>query len=263
MTTEATPTPDAAAAAAATEAATKAAAAATPGAPLTLEKTDATPAVATTNTPAPAADAGDKVVPVEYNKTGDDGLDMALKFVGDLGYHPEHPAMKAAMEGDFSLLEAELATKGVKGYDAYIKLGQQAFTRTREKTKARQEADRVAVEGAVGGADNWRNIQKWASENATDQERSSVSKMLGAGGFEAQAAAVWLKSHYDRASGVSDEGPGKTVAVVKSTPPNDSALNAREYSAAVAEARRVYKGSSFETSREYKALQARRMAHRG
>jgi hypothetical protein len=236
-------------------------------APLNLDKPGATPPAVIPANPA-ATDPvipepkGDEVVPVVYNTTGDPGLDMVLKFVGDLGYSPENPAMAAAMQGDFALLEAELAAKGVKGHEAYIKLGQKAFTDTRSKTEARQKADREAVENEVGGAENWKAIQGWASANADDTERAELGAALKAGGLQARMAASWLKTNYDRANGVSDEGPGRTVATAKGAPDNTGALSPREYGVAVAKARVGFKGD-FENSAVYKQLQARRMAFRG
>jgi hypothetical protein len=204
------------------------------------------------------------VEPVTYNPTGDAGLDMVLKFVGDLGYHPENPAMKAAMEGDFTLLEAELATKGVKGYEAHMKLGQQAFTRTREATLAKQKADREAIEGAAGGAENWKAVQAWAAANAEPEEKAEVSKMLAAGGLQARITAEWLANLHAKATNVPvKDGEGLPVAKVKGTPDTSGALSPREYADAVAKARRDHRGGGFEESPAYKNLQARRMAWRG
>lgn len=262
MTTEnnqATPPDDAAAQAAA------AAAAEANKAPLTLEAEGTPPAdkpTAKEGEPPKEPAKGDEVAPVQYNPTGDAGLDMVLKFVGDLGYAPDNPAMAAAINGDFTMLEAELASKGVKGYEAYVKLGQQAYTRTTEATKARQAADRKAVTDAVGGEESWATIQKWARENATPEEAKEVSTELAAGGFRAKAAAVFLRDAYNRANPAVTDGEGPAVSKTKGQADNTGALSPREYAKAVAAARVGFKGD-FDSSPEYKALQARRSAWRG
>jgi len=66
---------------------------------------------------------------VQYNKTGDPGLDMALSFIGKLGIGPDHPAIVAARQGDFAFIKAELAGRGDKaqGWEQYLSLAEKAF----------------------------------------------------------------------------------------------------------------------------------------
>lgn len=261
MTTENnTPDPaaEAAAAAAAAEAA-KAEAAKQPPAilPITEDKPPAKePAKKEDGKPA-------EVEPVTYNASGDAGLDMLLEAAGTLGLGPSHPAMVAAVNGDFDLLALKLEEAEVKGSSRLIALGQKAYNDIAAKTKARQEADAKAVAEEVGGPERWAEVQKWASENADDNEKAEIKAALGKGGLQARMAASWLNSLYGRASGVSDEGTGKAVAKdAKGTPAANGALSPREYAKAVAEARIGFKGD-FENSSKYKDLQARRMAYRG
>lgn len=266
MTTEATPTPienqpdDAAVAAAALAAK---AAETTP--PLTITAQPSAEEQAALDAAAKAkAPADDAVTPVVYNPTGDTGLDMTLKFVGDLGYAPDHPAMAKAIEGDFSLLEAELAAKGVKGYEAYIKLGQKAYADVSAQTKARMAKDKVAIEAIAGGEEQWKAVSTWAAANADPAEKAVLTAQLSKGGLEAQMAASWLVSLYGKASNVSTEGAGPSVSAVKPGPAaGTGALSPKEYGAAVEVARREYKGNDFENSPGYKALRARRMQFKG
>ena len=67
--------------------------------------------------------------PFQYEPTGDAGLDYALDFIGKLGYSDAHPAVRAAITGDFSLIRAELSTRGVQGADAVVKLAEDAHAR--------------------------------------------------------------------------------------------------------------------------------------
>lgn len=231
-----------------------------PAVPDTQLEVSANPAPATV----PPVAKEEAPIAVAYNPTGDVGLDMTLKFVGDLGYSPEHPAMAAAINGDFTLLEAELASKGVKGYEAYIKLGQKAYADVSTKTKERQAKDRAAVEGIAGGADNWSAMTAWAATNADDSEKASLKAMLGKGGLEAQMAASWLAANYNRANNVSTAGAGTPVSNVRTdAAPSGGALSPKEYGAAVIAARAAHRGGNFETSAAYRQLADRRMAYRG
>ena len=220
------------------------------------------PVVVNAEAPAPSAPAAFEAV--AYEPTQDVGLDMTLKFLGDLGYGIENPAMQAAINGDFSLLEAELGAKGVKGYEAYIKLGQKAFTDVSAKTAERQAKDKAAVEGIAGSPENWQAMTTWAAANADDGEKAVLQAQLGKGGLEAAMAATWLATNYNRASGISTDGAGPAVSGVKGQAAmTNGALSPKEYGAAVVVARQAHKGNDFENSSAYKQLVDRRMAFRG
>jgi hypothetical protein len=252
--TPAAPTPEQVAAAEAAEV----------KAPLDLGGDPAAPTPKVAEKAAPTPEAKGEPEVVQYNPTGDVGLDMTLEFLGKLGYTPDNPAMKAAINGDFTLLAAELAAKDVKGYDRYIALGEKAYKDTTASTAARQAADRKIVEDAVGGAAEWATIQKWAVEKADPDEKAAVSAALRAGGVQARMAAVFLRDSYSRATGAAEtEGAGAAVAATKGAASSATdTLNASAYAKAVAAARVGYKGD-FEASKEYRELQARRLAHRG
>lgn len=254
MTTENQATPE-------DQAAIEAAALAATAAPLNLG--GAAPAEGLPAVTDEVKEKAGEVTAVTYNATGDVGLDMTLDFLGKLGYAPNNPAMAAAIEGDFSLLAAELASKDVKGYDRFIALGEKAYADQQAKNKTRQDEDRKAVESEAGGADSWAAIQKWATENADDTERKAVSEQLGKGGIQARMAVAWLRGAYEKSTGVADtDGPGKAVSTAKGAVGGNEPLTAREYGKAVMEARTGFKGD-FESSTVYKTLQARRMAFKG
>ena len=90
---------------------------------------------------------------VKYDPTGNAKLDISLAFLGKLGIDPEHPGMKAAGQGDFSILKAHLATLGAKaqGWEANIALGEAAIAEQAASHKERSTADRKAMLDAVGG----------------------------------------------------------------------------------------------------------------
>lgn len=207
---------------------------------------------------------------VSYAPTGDAGLDMALDFVGKEGFTLDHPAMQAAVNsGDFSLLEAELARKDVKGYAAYIKLAETAYARINEKTQAKQAADKAAVEGVVGGAENWTLVSEWTKTNASEGEANVLRKMLGEGGDSAKMAASFMAMNFQKATGGipenTDGGAGRAAALNMGAPSMQAdTLDAKAYGAEVLKARNSHQGrEAFEDSPAYAKLRDRRARHRG
>lgn len=202
-------------------------------------------------------------VTVEFNPTGDAGLDMALGFIGKLGIGPGNAAFDAAEKGDFSMLRAHLGGMGAKaaGFDGYIKLAEQAFEKGKEKATGAQAKTTEAIHSAVGGADQWKAIQTWAGKEATAEEKKDVNAALRAGGTQAKAMALWLAEKYRGAKGttvepkrVADPSQSKPGAAVEGGP-----LSAKDYANATQKARATL-GYKFEGSPQYAALQARRLA---
>lgn len=204
----------------------------------------------------------DEVVPVQYQPSGDAGLDMLLDAAGGLGLGPDHPAMAAAINGDFDLLAVELAKGDVKGHDRLIALGVKSFADTQAKTAARQAADLKAVHEEAGGEESWKAVQTWAHANADEGEIKAIRAQLQAGGLQARMAAAWLTSVYNRANNVVTDGPGKAVSEAKGAAASNAPLSPRDYGREVLKARQGFKGD-FEKSQQYRDLQARRMAWRG
>jgi hypothetical protein len=220
-------------------------------------------------TTAPASEAtppveGGAPTAVTYEPTGDAGLDMALGFLGNLGFDPSDPAMVAAADGDFAMLSAKLAAMGSKatGWEQYVALGKQSYAAVAEKAKATAAAERAVIEGAVGGAENWAAIQTWAKENAEPQERVAVNAALKAGGIAAKAMATYLGSLYERSTGVTVEGKPAVNPNATGGSAGSVALSPRAYVTAVQELRGKL-GGNFESSPQYQQLQARRNAWRG
>ena len=171
--------------------------------------------------------------------------------------------MQAAMSGDFTMLEAELAGKDAKGSEAYIKLGQKSYSDLKAKADEKRQKDVAMVNDIMGGAEEWGKVRAWALANADDDEKKEIAAALQAGGLKTRMAAVFLKDAYGRAHNVSDDGEGRAVSTAKGAPSNTDALDPRAYAKAVIEARAKFKGGDFENSSEYKALRARRMAYKG
>lgn len=237
---------------------------AAPAAPPTPIALSGAPAPAAPAPDAPAEPAPAEGTAIEYEVTGDVGLDMALGFIGRQGLGPESPAVAAAMNGDFSLLRAELAGRGAKaqGWEQFIALAEKAYTDTKTQNDERSAKDREAIYGSVGGEQQWAAIQAWASANAEADEKAEVNAALAAGGRQARAMAVYLAQLYSKASGttVTPENPLSPNAA--SAAPTNGALSPRAYTEAVRTLHREI-GPRMEDSREYAQLQARRAAWRG
>ena len=232
------------------------AAPATPVVPVTLDVAPVVPAVPAAAAPATPEPAGAEVT---YEPTGDRGLDMALAFIGKQGLAGDHPAVQAAADGDFTLLKAELAQKGVQGYAEFIELGEQAYARTQEKNKAQAETARKAIHDTAGGAESWAAIQAWASANASPEEKAEINIQLNKGGLAAKAAVVYLSNAYSKAGNVSQEPADVSKGGGKPPAAADGKLTATEYSAAVKALNSKLRGR-LDGSPEYAALQSRRIA---
>lgn len=196
---------------------------------------------------------------VAYEATGYAGLDMALDFIGKLGIGMDHPAMLATKTGDFSLMEAHLASLGDKatGYDKFIALAKDAFTQHSEKTTAKATAINGAIKGVLG--DSQATVLEWASKNASDAERAEINTMLAAGPVQARAAANLLLGAYQKAGGTVIEpasatngNPGNGSAPSQSNGP----LTNKAFATEVGKLHRQY-GAAYIKSPEYRALAAR------
>ena len=197
-----------------------------------------------------------------YDSTGDAGLDYALNFVGKLGYGDTHPAIIAAQKGDFSLIRAELATKGVAGSDAVLALAEQAYTRfAAEDAKKAEELAGFAAQ-AAGSAENWAVVRAWAAQEATPQEKAQVNAALSQGGLVAhgvisQLVALYQQKHTLPKDAAAVAKPGAAGTAAASNEP----MTAKAYAQAV-EALRQKLGNRTEDSPEYAALQSQRLAAR-
>lgn len=201
---------------------------------------------------------------VEYEPTGDVGLDLALQFVAGQGITVDHPAMVAARAGDFSIMKATLSLKGAKGWEQHVALGEEAFKRVRAGEEAKAAATKQVVIDVAGGAAEWEAIQKWASVNATPTEKAEVNALLNQGGVAAKAAAQYLANVYSKANNVIQEpkdaagGASRTQQGGPTGGPLSQADYVREVQALNAKLR-----GRIDDSPEYLKLQQRRQAYRG
>ena len=209
--------------------------------------------------PAPNPNTSNEFV---YDSTGDAGLDYALNFVGKLGYGDTHPAVLAAQKGDFSLIRAELATKGVAGSDAVLALAEQAYTRfAAEDAKKATELSGFAAQ-AAGSAENWAVVRTWAAAEATPQEKAQVNAAIAQGGLVAQGVIAQLVNLYQQKHTLpKDAAPVAKPGEVGGAAPTAGPMTAQAYAQAVEQLRQKY-GSNTDSTQEYAALQSQRLAAR-
>lgn len=200
----------------------------------------------------------------EYTPTGDVGLDMALAFVGKAGISSDHPGMIAAEAGDFSILKAALAAKGVQGWEQFVALGEQAVSKRLAAEAATKDNVKKMVVELAGGEQEWAAVQKWAAANATPEEKAEINGLLNKGGLAAKGAVKYLLDAYTRANNVvvNPADPTANASRATATGGANSPLSASEYAAAVRDLNVKLRGR-IDDSPEYAKLQARRQAYRG
>lgn len=195
---------------------------------------------------------------IEFEPTGDPALDVALDYLGSLGFAGDNAAMQKAAAGDFSMLEAQLAVMGdkAKGHERMLALAKDAYARSETQRVEAHKATESAITSVVGSKENWAAIVEWAGKNADPAEKEAINKMIDGGPVQARAAANLLQSAYQAAQGtkvvpapaVRDAAGG---AVISNGP-----LDQRSYAAAVRELSQKL-GNRMETSQEYADLQRR------
>lgn len=203
--------------------------------------------------PAPAAEA------IQYEATGDPGLDYALGFIAKAGIDDQHPALIAASNGDFGLLKAFLAEKGIAGWEQAIALGEKAYEGLAAKASA--EAAQIGesvVQVAAGLGVDWEDAVVHAREHGTDEEIAAINDALK-NPATAKMAALWVTYNYANAAGTT-VAPAKSAvkpeAAPTGLPGGQAPLTRVEFSNEVGKLHKRM-GDAYTASPEYRALAAR------
>lgn len=196
----------------------------------------------------------------DYDPTGSANLDYALQYVGDLGYGPAHPAILEAQKGNFALIRAELARKGVPGAEAVLSIAESSYKELQGKHQEQAQALTNFAHESAGGADNWAQVQQWARTNADPEEKAQINTALSQGGVLAKATIKFLVDTYSQQhtlnrSPKSAVQPGAAAAQVVTAGP----LSKGEYGRAVADLSAKYPGRDISGLPEYQSLQQRRL----
>lgn len=141
---------------------------------------------------------------IQYEETGDAKLDLALGFFGRQGLDPEHSAIKAAVDGDFSLLEAELAAKGAQGWQQYVALAKEAHANVTQQAKDADTAVTAAVASTLEqfgySNEQWGEAIEWVRKEAAD-EVPEINRILASGPLGAKAITAYILQNHREASG--------------------------------------------------------------
>lgn len=198
--------------------------------------------------------------PQPFEKTGETGLDVALDFAFKHGYSSTHPSILAASNGDWSLIEAELATKNIPGYKEMVELAKKGFANLVEKQEKVQKEIEAAVMSVVGN-DNamYQSILDFASKNADPAEREQLNAMFDAGPLQAKAAMMILREAYETAVGTTVKPQSAVKGQIPSSVNTQSGgLSRSEYVTAVKELANRIGSHNLNNSPEYKELNRRR-----
>lgn len=210
---------------------------------------------------APVTPDPEENVVVQYTSTGDAGLDIALDFVGRLGFGPERPEIQAAQKGDFAPLEATLKSLGdkAKGYEKFLSVAKESHGRVVASKKDKEDATTKAVVEAAGGVAQWNALQAWVVAEADNEQKTAINAAFSMGGFAAASMVRQLAQLFAQ-SGASK----KVAAVVKptagsETPAQGGALSKEAYKDGLRQLEAKY-GSRMTETDAYKELSARRLA---
>lgn len=242
---------------------------AAPAAPAAVVPPVAAPALPMVVTPAvePPKPVDLAVEVIQYDSTGDPGLDVALEFAGRLGLSPEHPTMAAAAEGNFALLEAHFAALGdkAKGYEKMVALAKASHERgakdaTEKAAAAKAAGDKTeqAIYAVVSGQENWKAIKEWAQKTASEAEQKDIADAFTKGGAVAIGMANYLKLTYIKAGNTFSGKAAVKADAGGAIPAPTKTLNTAEYGMALMKARAEYRGRDFDNSPEYAAVKALR-----
>lgn len=195
---------------------------------------------------------------VEQYAADKPALSLALSFLKDAGVSPEDTAFKLAeVDGDFTLLEAMLAQKGLPGTDQMLGILKGEVEAHRAAVAEAQEKSEAQVAEILG--ESQEEILDWARETATEEEKEAINSMFEAGGVYAAAAAIMLRENF--MSTTNPTKPAETIPVTPKTPQAHGQMTASAYASAVQELAKKVGGDPRGTP-EYAALTQKRAAAR-
>jgi hypothetical protein len=210
------------------------------------------------NLPSPA--------PEVEQPTGDARQDVAFGWLKANGVTRASPAVKHAVEtGDFSLLEAVLAEKGVKGFEPYVNLLKDSRTDAESKAASAKAASKTAILGVFETDAAWDEARAWVGQNADEGERAVLSGMLNGGNpVAARIAARFIQQAKLAASGSAPRaGSALKKDAVRSGGPSGGALSPQDYSREVAKLVREHGDRAAFDRPEMRELRSRRALWRG
>lgn len=109
----------------------------------------------------------------------DPGLNYAMKFLAGNGFDAANPAVAAAFDGDFSLLKAELAQKGIAGWEQALGLAEQSYERHVKSNEAKAaEVGTIVTDLAAAQGVDWEQAVAHVASTASPAERTAINGLL-------------------------------------------------------------------------------------
>lgn len=211
-------------------------------------------------TPTPAPVANDPAPNrVDVGDFGDNGLNIAADyFVNTLGLDINSRELLEAGKGNFHLLEARIEVLGdkAKGATPMLNLAKESIGRVQTQAKAKESATLSAVQSAVGGEENWKQIQMHARSTLSPAQLDEARIAMSHGGIVATAMAQHLRALAEQNPNVTLQGQPVTNGSVPSMPLLGSApLTTQEFGAQYRELLRKHGDiNAAQRSPEYAAL---------
>lgn len=110
---------------------------------------------------------------------GDPGLTYAMKFLASNGFNADNPAVDAAFNGDFSLLKAELAQKGIQGWEQALGLAEQSYERhTKENDAKAEKVGKLVTDVAESMGVDWEQAVAHVGKSASAEEKTALNSLL-------------------------------------------------------------------------------------
>lgn len=170
---------------------------------------------------------------------GDPGLNYAMKFLAGNGFNAENPAVAAAFEGDFSLLKAELAQKGIAGWEQALGLAEQSYERhAKAHEQSQVEVGGIVTDLAEQMGVDWEAAVGHVSKAAGAEEKSALNTLLS-DPKTAHIAAHYITSAYINAGDTEIEPAARATGAATGAvnERGGGALSRREYTAEMAKLR--------------------------
>lgn len=211
--------------------------------------------------PAPQPEAGDADV---LDKAGyqaadnDPGLNYAMKFLAGNGFNADNPAVEAAFGGDFSLLKAELAAKGIGGWEQALGLAEQSYERHVKANEAQAaEVGKVVTGVAERAGVDWEQAVAHVGKTASADERTAINQLLS-NPATAHIAAQFITGSFIESGDTEHEPAARAVGDVTKghQGPQGGALSRREYTAELSKLRTTL-GDGYMSSPQAQALYRR------
>ena len=220
-------------------------------------KIDAAPVVPEAAKPEPGdAEILDKAGYAADEK--DPGLTYAMKFLAKNGFNADNPAVDAAFAGNFDLLKAELAQKGIQGWEQALGLAEQSYDRhVKENDAKADKVGAVVTEIAAGMGVDWEQAVAHIGKSASAEEKGALNQLLS-DPATAHIAARFISGSFIESGDTEIEPAAKAVGAATSAHagPAGGALSRAEYTAEMGKLRTTL-GDEYVNSPQAAALYRR------